>query len=328
LHRAASRCLEIALVSDNWGVVYSLFLIIILHMFRRMFTQTEATVEFIKYQSAWEECINYSKETANDGRRALEVIGEHARCIRSRLSQQMQEARNGLSLQGKVFAWLDWLEERSGRWSLRGEGKGRQEESNLDLLMRHAGTVNEAFQDLISEISFNGCSVNRRAGLEFLTGPVKQPMRILEKLVRKYRRDVGCLTDLVRCTVVADSLVEVMDFFLLIESMSVVGLAENTRQDPFDKLGEQIFRITSVVNRFDDAWDDERSMGYRDLCLNVEVGWIISNEGVLTFQKVCDWTKLGCITHICEIQVRSRILHTIALERHSQYCHLRNQLSK
>jgi hypothetical protein len=304
---------------------YLFVLLVILHTLHRKFTYRQATVELIKYRSAWEDCINYSKEAADDGREVLEVICEHARCIRSRLSQQMQEARKSLSLQGKVFAWL---EERAGRWSLRGEGKGRQKESNLDLLMRHAGTVNEAFQDLISEIGFNGSSVNRRAGLEFLTGPVKQPMRILEKLVRKYRRDVGCLTDLVRCTVVADNLVDVMNFFLLVESMSVVGLAENTRQDPCDKLGEQIFRITSVQNRFDNAWDDKRSMGYRDLCLNVEVGWIISNEGVLTFQKVRDWTRLCCITHICEIQVRSRILHTIALEGHSQYCHLRNVLSQ
>ena len=229
LQRVASRCLEIALVSNNWGMAYLFSLLIVLHMFHRKFSRKEASVELIKFRSAWKECINYSKGTTDDSRKALEVIGEHARCIRSGLSQQIHEARKSLSLEGKAFAWL---EQRVGRWSLRGEGTGRQKESNLDLLMRHAGTVNEAFQDLISEIGFNGCSVNRRAGLEFLTGPIKQPMRTLEKLVRKYRRDVGCLTDLVRCTVIADSLADVMNFFLLVESMSVVGLADHTRQDP------------------------------------------------------------------------------------------------
>jgi hypothetical protein len=38
-----------------------------------------------------------------------------------------------------------------------------------------------------------------------LRGPVKMPVRSMQKVVRSYRRDVGCLTDLVRCTIVARS---------------------------------------------------------------------------------------------------------------------------
>jgi hypothetical protein len=235
------------------------------------------------------------------------------------LEQQRAEALQMLPWYLKAHAYL---EERVGRWSLRGNSKARQNTIDLDLLMENAGAINESFQDLVSEIGFKSCSVNRSAGLEFVAGPVKQPMRTLEKLVRRYRRDVGCLTDLVRCTVIADSLGNVQDFTKLLYSMSVVGL-----DAPFEEegkgsglrvggqldSGDEIFRITALKNRFDRSYADETSMrhGYRGLTLNVEVGWLMSSDvsSDVAFQRVRDWRRLNCTTHICEIQVRTRAIH-------------------
>jgi hypothetical protein len=56
--------------------------------------------------------------------------------------------------------------------------------TDIDLLIENAGATKELFEDLMSEICFNGCSLNRSAGLEFAAKPVKQPRRTLEKLVR------------------------------------------------------------------------------------------------------------------------------------------------
>jgi hypothetical protein len=219
---------------------------------------------------------------------------------------------------------------------LRGKSKARQNTIDLDLLMENAGAMNDCFQDLVSDIGFNGCSVNRSAGLEFVSGPVKQPMRTLEKLVRTYRRDVACLTDLVRCTVIADSLGNVGDFIQLLYSMSVVGLdapfeeeGKRSRLRVGGQLdsGDEIFRITALENRFDPSDADETSNmssmrhGYRGLTLNVEVGWLMSSDvssdvsfqkdvsSDVLFQKVRDWRRLNCTTHICEIVVRTRAIH-------------------
>ena len=56
--------------------------------------------------------------------------------------------------------------------------------TDIDLLIENEGATKELFDDLMSEICFNGCSFNHIAGLEFAAGHVKQPRRTLEKLVR------------------------------------------------------------------------------------------------------------------------------------------------
>jgi len=53
--------------------------------------------------------------------------------------------------------------------------------------------------------------------------------------------------------------------------------------------------------RLDANYNDLASMGYRDLCLNVEVGWTLQN-GVVHFEQVKNWVDLECKTLICEIQ--------------------------
>ena len=277
----------------------------------------------INFRTAWKE----SSERDPD---ALAEITEMCKEISGVLIQQRHDALQMLSLFGKVRAYL---EERVGRWSLRerkGKVKARQKCTDIDLLIANAGATNEPFQDLVSEICFAGCSFNQSAGLEFVAGPVKQPRRTLEKLVRRHRRDVGCLTDLVRCTVISDSLENVKDFLRLLYSKSVVGLDTSpeeegkcSKQRPGEQLGtgDELFRITAIENRFDPSYEDETSMGYRDLALNIEVGWIVSSDvmSAVSFQKVRDWRRLNCITHICEIRIRTRSGHACALEGHQNY---------
>ena len=66
----------------------------------------------------------------------------------------------------------------------------------------------------------------------------------------------------------------------------------------------KMIRITRVKNRFDLEYDaTELSQGYRDLSLNVEVGWIKHDTG-LEFIPVNEWmSRTGVKRHICEIQV-------------------------
>jgi hypothetical protein len=282
----------------------------------------KATQEATRFRDAWLECSERNPDTVTD-------LAKLCKGITARLDQQREEALQMLPWNLKVQAYLD---QRVGRWSLLSKGKARQQSTDLDLLMVHAGAINEPFLDLVSDLVFNGCSENHRTGLEFVAGPVKQPTRTLQKLVRRYRRDVGCLTDLVRCTVIADSLENVEVFLQLLLSMSVVGLDtsfEEKGKQIFTNIvfsGDQIFRITALENKFDPSYDAEASMGYRDLALNVEVGWLVSN-GMVSFQKVRNWRLLNCLTHICEIQIRTRSIHTCAVKGHQKYLLLRDGLS-
>jgi len=268
-----------------------------------------------RFRGAWLECSERNPDAVTD-------LAKLCKGITQLLDQQRGEALQMLPWYLKAQAYL---EQRVGRWSLLCKGKARQKITDLDLLMDRAAAINESFQDLVSEIGFNGCSINHSAGLEFIAGPVKQPTRTLQKLVRRYRRDVGCLTDLVRCTVVADSLENVKDFLQLLCSLSVVGLDCAFEEEQLNT-GDEIFMITALENRFDPSYADETSMGYRDLALNVEVCWLISN-GIVSFQKVRDWQQINCCTHICEIQVRTRAIHERAVQGQQDYLIHRNELS-
>ena len=154
--------------------------------------------------------------------------------------------------------------------------------------------------------------------------------------VRRYRRDMGRITDLVRCSIVAESVQQIRELFLHLTSMSVVGLdhdvslAENegvySLVEEFN-MDDRIFRITALENRLDVAYDDSKTWGFRNLPLNVEVGWILIGDKV-SFQKVRDWKRLGCTTHICEIQILTRAFHNLARDGHRQFRFLRDMLGR
>jgi len=192
--------------------------------------------------------------------------------------------------------------------------------------------VNEPFLDLMASLvagvgSTDGESDDAKPRMVLKRGPVKKPARALQKLVRLYGRDVAMLTDLVRCTVVAEDLRQVGALMAALDARSVVGLAEaGEEQDSLpDSSGGRILRITAVGNRFDESYDDSKSGGYRDLSLAVEVGWIM-REGQVSFERVRDWEANECHKHICEIQVHLRSQHHQIVNEglHARYVELRN----
>ncbi|KAJ1477114.1 hypothetical protein T484DRAFT_1963970, partial [Baffinella frigidus] len=207
--------------------------------------------------------------------------------------------------------------------------KAREAHGDIDLLFDEAAMVQAESQEWSTEPD------SSRAGLALERGPVKRPARALQKLVRLYGRDVAMLTDLVRCTVIAEDLRQVEALMEALEARSVVGLAEAEKRgrgggegNPvLDKSqGERTMRITAIKNRFDESYDDDKSGGYRDLSLNVEVGWRME-EGMVSFEKVQDWGRFECQRHICEIQVRLRSQHHQIVSKglHTRYVELRNQ---
>ncbi|KAJ1473643.1 hypothetical protein T484DRAFT_1835297, partial [Baffinella frigidus] len=125
------------------------------------------------------------------------------------LQEQRQLAVRSLRVVRRVMAFLN---QRVGRWSLaRGHSiKARQAHGNINLLFDEAAMVNEPFLDLIASLV---SGIVRNIGLALLRGPVKRPARALQKLVRLYGRDVAMLTDLVRCTVIAEDLRQVRSHY-------------------------------------------------------------------------------------------------------------------
>ena len=59
----------------------------------------------------------------------------------------------------------------------------------------------------------------------------------------------------------------------LLYSMSVVGLDTSFEEEQLNT-GDEIFMITALENRVDPSYADETSMSYRDLAMNIEVGWL------------------------------------------------------
>ena len=164
----------------------------------------KATQEATRFRDAWLECSERNPDTVTE-------LAKLCKGIYVRLDKQRKEAVQMSWWTPPVWGRAQaFLEQRVGRWSLLCKCKVRQESTDLDLLMADAGVINEKFLDLVSEIGFNGFSRNHSSGLDFVVGPVKQPMRTLQKLVRNYRRDVGCLTDLVRCAVIAYVLMQAL----------------------------------------------------------------------------------------------------------------------
>ena len=123
----------------------------------------------------------------------------------------------------------------SGNKQYSEAGKVRQRCSDIGVLFVRASFINDVFQDYFQNLvnSLNarrrevGTSAKseeeeRRSDMVLVCGPVKKPERALQKCVRVFRRDAGCLTDLVRCTIVAQTIQQVYAIFSTIRSVSVV----------------------------------------------------------------------------------------------------------
>ena len=166
-----------------------------------------------------------------------------------------------------------------------------------------------------------------------IPGPVKNPARAMQKCVRQYAREVRCLTDLVRCTVIAKDVEGALRFYQEVKRRCVPlgqtiegGCAqamqmskrqraarvhaqatpENDTQSGVKgvkyEVRPRLLRLTKIKNRLDPDYDATESLGFRALALGLEVCWVRRERG-LTFLPVDQWGTEGSKRHICEIQV-------------------------
>ena len=165
-------------------------------------------------------------------------------------------------------------------------------------------------------------------GAELCRGPVKRPDRALQKVVRRSYRDHRCLTDLVRCCILLESIADVEMALNAIFSASTIhpGLADTKKGK--DDLGQKKwFRICKMKDRFTTS---ER-IGYRDICLNLQVGWTVGSEteSKLNFVPVSDFGEKHVRTHICECQLLLRSMYQLKESGcHENFVETRNLLSQ
>ena len=90
------------------------------------------------------------------------------------------------------------------------KGKLRQASCDIEILFTRASLVHDTFQDHLEALVQALCAGDE---VQLVRGPVKSAERAMQKIVRNYRRDVGCLSDLVRCTVVCRSPQQLLQVF-------------------------------------------------------------------------------------------------------------------
>eukprot|EP00960_Hanusia_phi_P008782 251777-Hanusia_phi.AAC.1 len=271
----------------------------------------------------------------------LQKLWENTQTIEKLLESQFRSTRADVPIWKRIHQDSN---KGYGRFTRQDKGasmgKIRQLSSDLDHLFEEASSINSVFHDFIAELlkplqswseyqprsdqSVGELRAHRYPHL--VCGPIKQPERAIEKCVRTYRRDVGCLTDLVRCTIVVENAQQLLEVFETFRTRSIIGIgaaerngeaepincrsevsaeteallrAEEGRASSFE---EPFFRITQVKNRFhSDSHHCNKLTGYRDLSLNVEVGWTFeSNE--LIFLPVREWNQETTEQHIVEVQ--------------------------
>jgi len=156
---------------------------------------------------------------------------------------------------------------------------------------------------MLGEVRVDGCDK-----MLFVRGPIKQPARAIQKCVRVYGRDSGCLTDLVRATVIVESLAQVEEILSFLERSSIVGVNRTLKELSEEAVRENadevvFFRMTRVKNYFeDDRTDSDANLTLKMLSINLEIGWIFENDKCMVL-PVEDWDLKTAETHICELQV-------------------------
>jgi len=180
--------------------------------------------------------------------------------------------------------------------------------NNADMLFEEATVLNDDFFDFLES--------NIDIG-EVCPGPVKRPDRAFQKVARKYYYDPRHLTDLVRCCILLESVSDVRRVLDHIFKLSLVfgEEASNSAEgnEPINEDEEAllggggdndqkptIFKLCKVKDDF-----TRDGLGYRYICLNLEVGWTIESESGdgLHFVTVKDFDKKHVRTHICEVQI-------------------------
>ncbi|EKX31031.1 hypothetical protein GUITHDRAFT_122765 [Guillardia theta CCMP2712] len=265
----------------------------------------------------------------------------------------------------RSWRFRNLFQEPVGRFSFK--GKVRQQTNNFGQLFWQASSVNDHFHEFLADLlkknlchdlnpsnpavshgeqqlrpelrflqraSLRGeVRVDTWDNLIFVRGPIKQPERAIQKCVRIYGRDSACLTDLVRATVVVEQLEQVEQLLAFLESISVIGTKQDRRggkqqQQQQSPSSQPLFRIVRVKNRFSDSsryYEPENA--YRNLSINLEVGWVFEEEQC-KFLPVSEWDLKMAETHICELQVHLLSLYEQYQEGSKNYVLWRDMLTR
>ena len=271
-----------------------------------------------RYDGVWQEFwkrddnLEYAKELARETNKCAAALEG----LSTRLMQE-DAAAIWSPTDVNLWRWLamhDIFSESHRRAMYHGmrvskAGKILQQTDDIDQLFAQAREIHWFFQDWVSKWDMN---------VRHIPGPVKNPARALQKCVRRYHREVRCLTDLVRCTVVAKDIKGALDFFNQVRRRCVEPMEgwpgmstrnrarsttsqERSQQNPEEK-ETKVLKLAKIRNRLDPDYNVEDSVGFRALTLGVEVCWIRREKGV-TFLPICKWGAAGSQKHICEIQI-------------------------
>jgi len=154
---------------------------------------------------------------------------DHLDAIEKSCSTARKAIAHGLQQTGasRQFTWLNrllfWIG-AGGLGPYSRTRKIRQTTLDIDILFEQAVIVNDKFFEFLqSEI------IPLSKALVMCQGPVKRPDRALQKVVRRFHRDPRCLTDIVRCIILLDSIEGVWQVLEEILVKSVVAGAVETK---------------------------------------------------------------------------------------------------
>ena len=298
-------------------------------VYKSITTRIQSSVQALaeKYDKLWGQVLILSGNYLDE----LESKTNEIQCaIRKQFKTEQVRMLVGWSRVGFVFSG-------NVRRQFSASGKYLQQIDQLDELFAQARALNFTFQEQLKL----WCPVPGK----FIMGPVKHPERAIQKIVRKYRRDVAQLTDCVRCTVVFDTVKEVLEFLDWIEKRSCIGLLHPDEAQQFLGPGDEqrvlrkMMRIVGLKNRLRAGYCESENpisrflsqpwTGYRDLSINCEVAW----EQDVQERRICclpvsDWDRVAKYRrverHVCEVQVLLSQFYEISNENHGVYVDHRN----
>jgi len=197
-------------------------------------------------------------------------------------------------------------------------GKRLQREDSINVLFQQAQLLNSLFHAEIQALLQSFGDV-----CHFEPGPIKTPARAIEKVVRRYYRRPSHLTDIVRCRVFFKDFQSVSHFVEDIRSKAL--LPDNSFENELSHDSSTcIFKICGVKNRFSSEYRAIDSFGFRDLQLNLEVGF---RDGKIV--PCQEWSSSGVKRHICEVQVLITSAGQLdAAQQHHTYGLLRDMAGK
>ena len=248
------------------------------------------------------------------GHRSMEALRRLTQEVENELEAQFVAAR------AAVPRWRQLVQTRVegfGRFTLgqaRVPGKLRQQTGNLDQLLEEAHMLDDAMHELWGRLLV---PLQSDGQPRVVRAPVKKRERAMQKCVRCYARDPRCLTDLVRCRVVAQDFSQIAAVLGMFRRISCLGVCTHRAREGRggtgaggegegdEKQDRPLFRITQCKNRFCPESVHYTATGLRAVVLNLEVGWK-EVEGKAVIVPVWQWAAVETRQQIVEVQVRVR----------------------